>query len=875
MTSKRVMVIGALVLVAALLGVFLATGPFAEGPNGAPPPVVTESGGGILEPGAVPGETGDPAARAEDADLHGIVVDPRGDPVSGVRLEARRPAPGFAQNVEDILSPEVLATGTSAADGSFSLALAGATTVDLVASGPDGTAAVLPLCSPDRAVRVVLVPGARVEVVVRDEAASPVPDVDVFLVHGPLPGHPVLACRGTTDGNGRIVFEGVAPGRVMPGFFHDRLGFPLRTLWMIEAGGEQVFEVTMPEGRAVTGRVVDAETGDPVPDAIVAEHASFMRPVTTGPDGRYRLLGFTGWLSSRVHVAAEGYARRSAELPAKGDLDFALMRGFAAVGRVISADGSPIEGARLTADAEGDGATNLDTDLDIVSTESGPDGSFELSCLRTDLGPHVLTIRKAGKGTVRLQFESSDGGEASLGDILLPVGRAIAGTAYDPAGEPLPHVAVSYSAMEGRVEPGRETSRAWRNARGFALTGPDGGFRVGDLSPGRYVFDLRGPGEAGARLEVMLPADHDLDDVVLALPTPATQPSLTIRVVDTDGKPIAGARVSAGRSNRITGADGRAAFTGLTGPVHAQVMSPETAARRFFPAYEGPFETDGREVTVTLTEGAVVSGRVLGPEGVDLRRLIVTALEAGTWQRIRPVICDALGRFEMLLPVGTVADLVVDGSRLSEDFMRPEPWLAIEGEAKSIRAPANDIRITTAEVSPDRSLTVRVVDPEGEPLAGISIGFGRRGSPSGTSETPSGADGRIHLDGLRAGQLEIGVVWMPGLPAGLLPPAPVRVVPDGTEVLLRLERGVPVRGVALAPQGDPVPGCSVALFRGNFQLLIGRAEADAEGRFTLSWPAGVACAISASRRAPDGRLLQARLENVDPGPGEIVVTLTP
>jgi hypothetical protein len=98
---------------------------------------------------------------------------------------------------------------------------------------------------------------------------------------------------------------------------------------------------------AVTGRVVAAETGDPVPNARV----TFSQPgvggsvVLTDGDGRFRLGAPTG--VTRIVASKTGFAPESAAIMESEPAQIRLRRAASISGRVIDELGEPVVDARV------------------------------------------------------------------------------------------------------------------------------------------------------------------------------------------------------------------------------------------------------------------------------------------------------------------------------------------------------------------------------------------------------------------------------------------------------------------------------------------------------------------------------------------------
>jgi beta-lactamase regulating signal transducer with metallopeptidase domain len=110
-----------------------------------------------------------------------------------------------------------------------------------------------------------------------------------------------------------------------------------------------------PEGFAVEGEVRDTE-GKPVAGAHVSYSVrrtyAHYRDTRTDEEGRFKLSGIAEDFEETIFVEASGFAPASQRTrPAKGEnvprLTFTLTEGHSATGRVVDADGNPVEGATV------------------------------------------------------------------------------------------------------------------------------------------------------------------------------------------------------------------------------------------------------------------------------------------------------------------------------------------------------------------------------------------------------------------------------------------------------------------------------------------------------------------------------------------------
>jgi hypothetical protein len=135
----------------------------------------------------------------------------------------------------------------------------------------------------------------------------------------------------------------------------------------------------------------------------------------------------------------------------------------------------------------------------------------------------------------------------------------------------------------------------------------------------------------------------------------------------------------------------------------------------------------------------------------------------------------------------------------------------------------------------------RVLDAEGEPVAGASVSARREGAVVQALDdllvAESAADGRYSIQGLEAGTYRVTAVAA-GYRIGIAYPVELAgAAVDGVD--FRLERGPDLRGVVLDPQGRGVAGAYVlaAAAGTGDPLNAASAETDINGSFRMTAPA--------------------------------------
>ena len=779
-----------------------------------------------------------------DLDLFGEVVDGKGDPVPGAEVRTRshpwrETAPLSVDRRDDEVAGPLTRT---ARDGTFVLRLRRGQSVDLLVKHAGFRPAQVARRLAGERVRVVMAEGARLEVAVKDADGAPVRGAEARLWrNAPVLGTDFQA-RLLSDESGRCAFEGLPPGRMLLAVEHAEHGVPEWQHQQIAEGGVATAEVVFPRGRTIGGTVTDARTGKPIAGARVGGGWVLHRTATTDAEGKYAWRDWTGKGFDDLHCTAEGYGRQGQVVPPEGPVDFTLQPGDRIVGRIVGADGSPVAAARIG--CVGYRRASPTDEIDTASVVTGGDGRFEIASLRHDL-PHLLVIAAPGhgRGLFDVYPPPESPGRMDLGDVVLAEARAIEGRVLDASGDPLPGIAVALS--------GSGTGRTRYLPAGFRPLDVDygvkvacraddlGRFRFPDLAPGDYRLTARDEGAVIAvDFPVVLGPDRDVLDVVLR-PAEAGGQSLTVLLLDDAGSPVPGLKVRGvvGREmvTKDSGPDGRAKFESLAAEqVHLSVFEfPFDAPRRFVWPKPELVKPAGQEVVLRLRRAGEIRGVVLAPDRTPLGGISVMARDAaGDWGA--GAFAKEDGTFAIPVGLGDTVDLSINGQRLkARTSGRMDEASPYRGERKGVVCPAEGVEIVTTIVESNRRITVRVLDLQGNPMARVPLTIlkpGERMFPS------TGEDGRLTVEGLLAEEIQVSALMPavviggpPPLPDGTVLPEPVKVVPDGQEITLRLRTGVPITGTVLDSEGRPTSGARVDLQTTDF--VGASALTGADGRF--------------------------------------------
>ncbi len=307
----------------------------------------------------------------------------------------------------------------------------------------------------------------------------------------------VLVARTSEDGT--VLLESVIPGRVSA---HSDRGVSGSA--QVRAGERAELELALPMGFSIRGVVRDVD-GTPVTGADVYLWGCHDNPdqgfvvAKSGAQGAYSVRGLDAdglnFLSARAPWRAPTRQRlvmasEGAEVTA--DLQFEV-EGGAIEGRVITSDGSPVEGATIVV-----GATR-----EWVSVPRFPDGAEArepagqrvftdaLGSFRVDgvaAGAIPVEARSPGRAPWRREVEVLAGRARAI-DVVLEVGPRLEGTVRNDRGEPVARAEVT-------IGDGVSLDGAYRQ------TLADGSFEFDATPIGE--FEIRAASERGGNAQATL-----------------------------------------------------------------------------------------------------------------------------------------------------------------------------------------------------------------------------------------------------------------------------------------------------------------------------------------------------------------------------------
>ncbi|MBL8113362.1 MAG: carboxypeptidase regulatory-like domain-containing protein [Acidobacteria bacterium] len=382
------------------------------------------------------------------------------------------------------------------------------------------------------------------------------------FVTGAFPGAyrpPEAGSRVEVSGaDGAFELTGVPPGtwRVVveaKGYQNGRAG---GVVVSGDAPGEPLI-VKLAKGRSIEGRVTDAKTGRPVPEAYVSARpaagdsggAAFFghggELIVSDAEGRFEIPGLSpgAYTVSARHadyaaLSEQAEVREGAVAP----IVLKLSAGLTAAGTVVSKEGRPIPGAEVSLDASGGrggGGSRAVSDAE---------GRFRFR----NLSPGRYALRATVKGRASAPLEAVLEAQSSREDLTIPV----------DAGATLRVTVRGLRASEKRAYVSVIVGSRQHES---AFTGPDGSLEILGLPPGRAdVMAIAGGGDGE-------PSRRAFQSIEIAEGAREAELTLTLEEGHTlsgrvlrGGRGVAGASVSAG--NRAgSGGSGGGASTNASG----------------------------------------------------------------------------------------------------------------------------------------------------------------------------------------------------------------------------------------------------------------------------------------------------------------------
>jgi len=591
-----------------------------------------------------------------------------------------------------------------------------------------------------------------------------------------------------------------------------------------EEGDLDLGDLLLDPGATIEGRVIDAE-GRSVEGAEVRFH-SYVRTtgLSTGVilSGRFPLVarsGFDGRFAiehqpedrgQELVVSHPSHLDEMVTAQPGDELVVRLRPAGGVFGRVVSADGAPLPGAHVEVQVEQRSETLQGSSMSthFTSGRSGEDGTFNV----VKVPPGQARVKASATGYAAsepVELEIAVGQRAGPLRLVLSDPAVVFGQVLDLDGAPAAGAEVRVTDSTGSTQ---------HVDRGDA----EGRYRVAGLASG--VAEVWAQAEAsGARVtrNVELRAGEQRLDLRLA-----ARPAVGGRVVDGEGRPVAGASVSVEPVRREEGT-----FYSASGPSTGSDGSFLLALDR-----PGAYRVEANaEAGVGEVEVEVGDEPRLGVV-VELRRLGGSIV--GDLVAIEP---EAAAEVTVYATPKTGGRVIVGRGTASGSYrvhrVPAGDWVVRAEHTSTQRQALGEVRVGDGEavldlVFPPEGLADAFLEGRilgsGRPVSGLQVGLVPVDPSRGTrpAATEGNAGGRFRFDELVAGRYQLVVAGF----AADQPPPEVEVG-DGEPLVLDLP-SVPVAGRVLSPTGQPLGRVWLALRPADVPRgWVGRTFTGPEGAF--------------------------------------------
>ena len=524
-------------------------------------------------------------------------------------------------------------------------------------------------------------------------------------------------------------------------------------------------------------------------------------------------------------------------------------KGAALKVRVVDADGAGMQAWVQARKRSTESARPwLNAPWSLPALQTGADGRLALPAVPD--GPLLFHVSVPGRGArnnllvqtptdkeVELRFEDASGG-------------TLAGRVTATTGEPVAGAKIS---VDTRPTPVR--SYAPVTTRG-AVTDAEGNYTIERLPPGaiRALFVIAEGFIAPPALARGVPVRAEkVSRVDIVLARGAT---IVGRVTDGQGQPLANAGVQATRAHASGGSrmqplaeattDAGGTFTltdvalgagvlyarleGYYQPKLEDAMSSPYPWMRVQPGvpYEAEAEGARLERQVVLKRGTPIEGTVLGPDGIPVEGVRVSARPvtggynyAFGGRGNMTALSDAEGGFGF---AGLAPDQSYNLEARSETLLAKPQRISLPATGP---APPVEIQMLAGAV-----IAGHVLQEDGVPAAGASIYC--NGQSGGCLADAAGA---FRFEGVKEGTWTVQVSGMSNVPGSAQKTVTIKSGEAVEDVELTIPPMLSITGIVVDEDGEPLPGVSVtaALVKKgkNRRSFSRKGISDAEGRFEI------------------------------------------
>ncbi len=724
-------------------------------------------------------------------------------------------APTFSTstNVSGAYAIEELASGT------YSVTFAACSAGDY---GPVTISGVQATSGQTTTENATLPAGATITGTITDGSGNPLAGVCV-VANPSAPG--ARAVNATTDATGSYTITGLAAGTYgltvtacSAGNYLSRAISGVQ----VTAGQTTTENVTLQLGATISGAVSDG-SGNPLAGVCVSATPSgggTHVDGTTNLTGAYSLtklapgsytLTFTA--CSAGNYVPETISGVQATAGQTTTENASLAPGATITGKVTDGSDKPLSGVCVSADPSAPGGQNSNATTDA-------NGNYTITDLAA--GTYTLSFTACSAGNyapATITGVQATASQTTTENVTLAAGGTITGKVTDGSGNPLAGACVSADAGGGQG--------------GSTNTDASGAYTITKLTPGTYTVAFGGCAAGNYVRSTVAGVQVTAGQTTTENAALAPAGTISGKVTDTSGNPLAGACVSANPSasgalggGAETAADGSYSIVGLAAGSYTLVFSACSAGDYQSHTVTGVQVTVGQTITenASLAPGGAISGTVTDSSGHPLSGACVSANPPGPGAQGGGATTDASGDY-------TIAGLAP--GTYTVDFTSCAAGNYGFDVVTGVQVTAGQTTTENASLAPGATISGQVTNSAGTPLAGACVSASSAGPDSQSFEADTDSNGMYAITGLAAGTytVEVDGCSAGNFAADTITGVQVTAGQTTTENATLVPPGA-VTGKVTDSSGNPLVGACVTVM--DSAGRTGTIHTDASGAYSLT-----------------------------------------